>query len=596
MPRKIKLPAPVAAADIGLTSLTELAKEKTNKTLFSNSSGRHANDFEASGFPLPPLPHQGRNHADVTADAAARHELSASTDLSNHGRKQNYFLPAGFLPSNQTQQPTPNLPTQFNFSENNHASAGQYNDPMRGWQQHEKQHQKQHQTAVNDPISDQAGYKDFLPPSIHVAKNGEKVSDANNDGSAVALRINNHASSPHREEPNSSNHGCLDQQQHRSLLPPLSQEKVKGTSEKEKESKVLENSKRNVAATSNSADSQQIQNDEIPVYEYCSSYQKKSWKEMVEMLTKFFVVNGHSNVEMEGGKIFIDGNNQNNEDGDSEEKTLLMLRSWVRELRYIRNADHLSGVEISSKKRSAAHQKQQQRCDSENLTPERIFQLNELAFPWKNNLSQWQTWLDDLMHYQAKNGDSNVPLKCPEHPSLGNFVNRQRGDYKKLRQGKPSSMTGTKIQDLERIGFVWSVREGGHSSWDERLAELVAYRRIHGDTLVPKKYPQNPSLGYWVNEQRFQYQRYINGKSSTMNKKRRERLNSINFKWIVRKSPREFSEWIKLLKEYKNQWGHCNVPLKYEQDPSLGTFVNNARTQYKKFQSGLPSNMTQEKM
>lgn len=157
-------------------------------------------------------------------------------------------------------------------------------------------------------------------------------------------------------------------------------------------------------------------------------------------------------------------------------------------------------------------------------------------------------------------------------------------------------MTNAKIQDLERVGFVWSVREGGHSSWDERLAELVAYQREHGNTLVPKKYPQNPPLGYWVNEQRFQYQRYINGKSSTMNKKRQESLDSINFKWSVRESPREFSEWIKLLKEYKSHWGNCNVPLKYEQDVSLGRFVNNVRTQYKKFQSGLPSNMTQEKM
>ena len=63
MPLKIKLPAPVAAANIGLTSVTELTKEEeTNKTLFSHSSGLDANDFEASGFALPPLPHQGRNH------------------------------------------------------------------------------------------------------------------------------------------------------------------------------------------------------------------------------------------------------------------------------------------------------------------------------------------------------------------------------------------------------------------------------------------------------------------------------------------------------------------------------------------------------
>jgi ribosomal protein S8 len=165
-----------------------------------------------------------------------------------------------------------------------------------------------------------------------------------------------------------------------------------------------------------------------------------------------------------------------------------------------------------------------------------------------------------------------------------------------MMNGKPTTMTNTKLQELQRVGFIFSVREGGHTSWDDRLAELVAYQREHGDTLVPKKYPPNPPLGYWVNEQRSQYQRAMNGKSSTMNKKRQENLNAIDFKWSIREPPREFAEWIKLLKLYKSQWGDCNVPLKYKQDLSLGSFVNNARTQYKKFQSGLSSNMTQEKI
>ncbi|MCP4746070.1 MAG: hypothetical protein GY874_08000, partial [Desulfobacteraceae bacterium] len=205
-----------------------------------------------------------RNHPGFTADAAARHELTAAADLPpNHGRDQHYFLHAEFLPSNQTQ-PTPlHLPTEYNFSENNHASAGQYNDPMPHWQQHEQQHRKHQRTAVNNPIknSDQAEYKDFLPPPIHVPKNGEKVSAANNHGSAVAPRTNELDPSPHREEPNFSNHDCLDQQQQHSLLPPLPQEKMENAPEKEKDSEVLGNSERNVVATSNSADSQQNQSD-----------------------------------------------------------------------------------------------------------------------------------------------------------------------------------------------------------------------------------------------------------------------------------------------------------------------------------------------
>ncbi|KAL3767079.1 hypothetical protein ACHAW5_005639 [Stephanodiscus triporus] len=37
--------------------------------------------------------------------------------------------------------------------------------------------------------------------------------------------------------------------------------------------------------------------------------------------------------------------------------------------------------------------------------------------------------------------------------------------------------------------------------WLERLNELKAYKLHHGDTLVPQRYPANPSLGLWVKTQ-----------------------------------------------------------------------------------------------
>ena len=108
----------------------------------------------------------------------------------------------------------------------------------------------------------------------------------------------------------------------------------------------------------------------------------------------------------------------------------------------------------------------------------------------------FQKWLDDLMHYRAKhNGDCNVPLKYAHYPGLGNFVNRQRTEYRKLQQGKASSMTTSKIQQLDRVNFLWSVREGGHASWESRLGELHQYQYTNGHTNMPKNYPLNPSLG-----------------------------------------------------------------------------------------------------
>jgi len=308
----------------------------------------------------------------------------------------------------------------------------------------------------------------------------------------------------------------------------------------------------------------------------------------------------------------LDSSNSNLDDDDDE---ALMLRSWVREVRWVIRAEGLG----QDDKFPRVNDKKKERCDSEAITPERLSQLEHMPdFPLlrnnhKNNnksndnnqqqhhpnqhRSAFGRWIDDLMHYRAKNGgDSNVPLKYAEHPGLGNFVNRQRTEYRKLLQGKASSMTRNKIRELDQVDFTWSVREGGHASWDSRLDELRGYKKTYGHTNVPKNYPPNPSLGYWVNEQRFQYRRWIRGKTSYMNPTKMAHLNSINFKWTLRESKRPWEEWMEELKKYEAEHGHVNVPLKYEKNVALGSFVNNQRSEYRRMRQGKPSSMTETKV
>lgn len=603
-------------------------KIKLPRSNHLDPSGANSSRNQASSFPLPP------NNELFASDAPVRAELTVAANNfdSNDGNTQQIsHVSVGILQPNQQQtmlQPPP-PPTDFDLSSNNNnyqAAATttverNYNEPptQHNWQ-HERIQQETTQIVMNPmEITNQVGYKDFLPPpNAHELKNStEKGSSCNNnimsnDSSNLVPQMNEHdlATSIDGKSINYNNfYQDRPQQQHLLIPPlPLQHEGMENTSyENENENDIIAPPP---DGTTEMVYQEQGQNNNIiSIYAYSTLHQQKSWNEMIDLFTRFTEVNGHSDVEMDNVKLLMsDKNNSNNDSGDNdseEEETLLMIRSWVRELRYIRNAyGSNEGVEKNNSTKLSTRQQQQQRCDSETLTSDRISQLNQLSFPWKiyddnddDNNSQWQKWIDDFLHYRSKNGgDCNVPLKLQENPSLGNFVNRQRAEYRKMMNGKQTTMTNTKVQELERVGFIFSVREGGHTSWDERLAELVAYQHEHGDTLVPKKYPPNPSLGYWVNEQRGQYQRAMNAKSSTMNKKRQEKLNAINFKWSIREPPREFAEWIKLLKLYKSQWGDCNVPLKYKQDLSLGSFCNNARTQYKKFQSGLSSNMTQEKI
>lgn len=583
------------------------------------SSSGHDDDVLASSFPLPP------NNVEFASDALVRTELTVATNNfdTNDGNnnQQISHVAVGGLPPNhqQTMLQPPPPPTDFDFSSNNNnyqAAATtttverNYNEPVTHNWQHEQIQQETTQQIVMNPmeITNHIGYKDFLPPPTHELKNNEKDSPGNINNNMMSTEnsnfvpqvMNEHTLATSTDEKSINYDVYQDHPQQHPLIPPLPlhHEGMENASyENENENDIIAPPPE--VATEMVCQQQVGQNNIIPIYTYSTLHQEKSWNGMIDLFTRFTELNGHSDVEMDNVKLLMNDKNSNNDnDSEQEEETILMLRSWVREVRYIRNGSN-EGVEKNNSTKLSTKQ-QQQRCDSETLTSDRISQLNQLSFPWKvydNNDDNWQKWIDDFLHYRSKNGgDGNVPMKLQENPSLGNFVNRQRVEYKKMMNGKPTTMTNTKVQELERIGFVFAVREGGHTSWDERLAELVAYQREHGDTLVPKKYPPNQSLGYWVNEQRSQYQRAMNGKSSTMNKKRQEKLNAINFKWSVREPPREFAEWIKLLKLYKSQWGDCNVPLKYKQDLSLGSFVNNARTNYKKFQSGLSSNMTQEKI
>lgn len=108
----------------------------------------------------------------------------------------------------------------------------------------------------------------------------------------------------------------------------------------------------------------------------------------------------------------------------------------------------------------------------------------------------------ELEEYKKIHGNVDVPLKYEKNMPLGAFVNNQRSEYRKLRKGEPSSMTDSKIRQLEGMGFHWSVRET-RTPWTSRLKELKAYKDEFGDVNVPRNWKENPGLSYWVEKVRF---------------------------------------------------------------------------------------------
>ena len=406
------------------------------------------------------------------------------------------------------------------------------------------------------------------------------------------------------------------QQQQTNIFPPM----FTHTKKKSQDQSL----KKNKAKTAMPIDVSQMHKSNpklLPLYKYSTEHQSKSWNEMIQIFNHFVDREGHGDVEKDDPSLKEGYSPEDDEENDPD----LLLRSWIREIRWVVRAEGLGqnkdpqrmvvGATKAAAKKAAdtpppsgesteRNQKAslEPRCDSENVTEERYEQLSSIEhFPLKkytesssseaivSHISSFQLWLDDLQHYRAKHdGDCNVPQKYQEYPALGHFVNRQRSAYKKLKEGKSSSMTAMKIQQLDAVNFVWSTtRTGGNASWEDRFNELKTFLDHHGHTNVPKKHPPNPPLGFWVNEQRFQHRKMMNGKSTYMTEYRANLLNSLNFKWELKESPKTWDESIEELRQYKAAYGNIDVSSETDDKyASLARFVNNQRDDYRRYVNG----------
>ena len=58
-----------------------------------------------------------------------------------------------------------------------------------------------------------------------------------------------------------------------------------------------------------------------------------------------------------------------------------------------------------------------------------------------------------------------------------------------------NTLTAERKAKLDSIGFVW---EPYDEQWNEMFEKLKAYKREHGDCLVPAAIPKDKHLVYWV--------------------------------------------------------------------------------------------------
>ena len=133
--------------------------------------------------------------------------------------------------------------------------------------------------------------------------------------------------------------------------------------------------------------------------------------------------------------------------------------------------------------------------------------------------------------------------------------------------------------------------------WQDRFEELVVFKNHKEHCCVPRTKGDNKTLANLVINQRYQYKLMKEGKKSSLNADKIEKLEAIGFTWQIYEPNIVF--WIEQyeeLKQYKLHKGHCKVPMRYKDNQSLGIWVLNQKQHYRLMNEGRTSSLSTDKI
>jgi DUF2075 family protein len=237
-----------------------------------------------------------------------------------------------------------------------------------------------------------------------------------------------------------------------------------------------------------------------------------------------------------------------------------------------------------------------QRRDLEKLSSDQCKRLDDLGFDWRTRQEReefdWNEKFKKLKEYRQIYGDCKVPQSSideeltPWVEELGKWVSAQRSKYKmgKLSSGRKSN--------LESLQFEWVLREpvmnrdttNVDEKWHRQYLNLMDFHKEQGHCIVKVFYDRDKSLGGWVGHQRRIYA------ENTMPEDRKQLLDELGFVWKVDRagadaslSQREWDEQLDRIIQFKEQYGHCDVPRSFTKW-GLGRWLCGQRAEARKGQ------------
>jgi len=226
-----------------------------------------------------------------------------------------------------------------------------------------------------------------------------------------------------------------------------------------------------------------------------------------------------------------------------------------------------------------------------NLSPEMIERLEKIGFQWQvvDYDGAFEKHCVDLEVFKEEFGHCNVPVKYSKNKSFGNWCNNIRSAYKKIQEGRNPrcNLSQDRIERLEKIGFQWT-NPIYFEEFEKRCFDLEAFKEEFGHCNVPRRYPKNTALANWCSNKRSAYKKIQQEgikPSCSLSRDRIDRLEKIGFQWQV--CDGTFEKRCFELEAFKEEFGHCNVPVKYPKNLSFANWCHAMRYSYKQIKKGL---------
>eukprot|EP00986_Skeletonema_menzelii_P000963 scaffold268_cov140-Skeletonema_menzelii.AAC.16 len=157
---------------------------------------------------------------------------------------------------------------------------------------------------------------------------------------------------------------------------------------------------------------------------------------------------------------------------------------------------------------------------SQYLTSDRLRKLVRVGFDFgepPKKEAPWEEMFESLCIYRSEHG-KDPPTS---HEKLGYWVTKQRAAYLRKTEGHTKhNMSDEREEKLRSIGFVFRagrrpteadkdrLRAGKQKSFDDKLAEFIAWKETHGHPYVPRDGGEDHHLGKWVVRMRQAYKNY----------------------------------------------------------------------------------------